>query len=62
MSVSFLENLSYDKRLGDERHDAELSRALGVNERVDFKHPADEMGLSASKAALRCGLKVESSG
>ena len=43
-----VEDLSDDWRLGDEGHDAEGSRALGANERVDFKHPSDEMGPSAS--------------
>ncbi len=47
-----VEDLSDDSRLGDEGHDAELSRALGANERVDFKHPSDEMGPSASKGSL----------
>ena len=41
----------------DEGHDAELSRALGTNERVDFKHPSDEMPIDVEGQPCAAGSK-----
>lgn len=57
-----VEDAADDAALGDEGEDPHDALAAGTDERIDFVHPANELGPSAAKGGQRGGAEAEGIG